>query len=195
MTLATQTIPSITLDRFLTLPETKPASEYIDGSIYQKPMPQGQHSRLQLKFCNTVNAVTEDKQIALALPELRCTFGGKSIVPDVAVFRWERLPINAEGEIENVFSIYPDWVIEILSPEQAPMRVISNILHCLKHRTEMGWLLFPKERSLLIFQRDRQPIEINSEINAAQKLLVPNFLEIDLNLTVDQVFGWLKVSK
>jgi Uma2 family endonuclease len=195
MTLATANIPSITLDRFLTQPETKPASEYIDGSIYQKPMPQGQHSRLQLKFCNTVNAVTEDKQMALALPELRCTFGGKSIVPDVAVFRWERLPINAEGEIENVFSIYPDWVIEILSPEQAPMRVISNILHCLKHGTEMGWLLFPKERSLLIFQRDRQPIEINSEINSAQKLLVPNFLEIELNLTVDQVFGWLKVSK
>jgi Uma2 family endonuclease len=195
MTLATQSIPSITLDRFLTQPETKPASEYINGSVYQKPRQEGQHSRLQLKFCNTVNAVTEDKQIALALPELRCTFGGKSIVPDVAVFRWERLPINAEGEIENVFSIYPDWVIEILSPEQAPMRVISNILHCLKHGTEMGWLLFPKERSLLIFQRDRQPIEINSEINAAQKLLVPNFLETDLNLTVDQVFDWLKVSK
>lgn len=195
MTLATQTIPSITLDRFLTQPETKPASEYSNGSVYQKPMPQGQHSRLQLKFCNTVNSVTEDKQIALALPELRCTFGGKSIVPDVAVFRWERLPINAEGEIENVFSIYPDWVIEILSPEQAPMRVISNILHCLKHGTEMGWLLFPKERSLLIFQRDRQPIEINSEINSAQKLLVPNFLEVELSLTVDQVFGWLKVGK
>ena len=195
MTLATQTIPSITLDRFLTQPETKPASEYSNGSVYQKPMPQGQHSRLQLKFCNTVNSVTEDKQIALALPELRCTFGGKSIVPDVAVFRWERLPINAEGEIENVFSIYPDWVIEILSPEQVPMRVISNILHCLKHGTEMGWLLFPKERSLLIFQRDRQPIEINSEINSAQKLLVPNFLEVELSLTVDQVFGWLKVGK
>ena len=147
------------------------------------------------KFCSTVNAVTEDKQIALALPELRCTFGNRSIVPDVAVFQWERLPVNAEGEIENVFSIYPDWVIEILSPEQAPMRVISNILHCLKHGTEIGWLLFPNERSLLIFQRDRQPIEINSEINADQKLLVPNFLEPELNLTVDQVFGWLKVGK
>ncbi|NMF60478.1 Uma2 family endonuclease [Pseudanabaena yagii] len=195
MTLATKNIPSITLDRFLTQPETKPASEYINGSIYQKPMPQGQHSRLQLKFCNTVNAVAEDKQIALALPELRCTFGNRSIVPDVAVFQWQRLPVNAEGEIENVFSIYPDWVIEILSPEQAPMRVISNILHCLEHGTEMGWLLFPNERSLLIFQRDRQPIEINSEINAAQKLLVPNFLEIELSLTVDQVFGWLKVGK
>jgi len=57
----------------------------------------------------------------------------------------------------------------------------------------MGWLLFPKERSLLIFQRDRQPIEINSDIHSAQKLLVPNFLEIELSLTVDQVFGWLKL--
>jgi len=74
MTLATQDV-LITLDRFLEQPETKPANEYIDGSIHQKPMPQGQHSRLQLKFCNAINAVTEDKQIALAFPELRCTFG------------------------------------------------------------------------------------------------------------------------
>ena len=195
MALATQTIPIITLDRFLEQPETKPASEYIGGSIYQKPMPQGQHSRLQLKFCNAINAVTEDKQIALAFPELRCTFGGRSIVPDMAVFRWERLPMNAKGEIENVFSAAPDWVIEILSPDQSPIRVISNILHCLKHGTEMGWLLFPKERSLLIFQRDRQPIEINENANGNEKLLVPDFLDSELNLTINQVYSWLKLIK
>lgn len=32
---------SFTLEEFLKLPETKPASEYIDGQILQKPMPQG----------------------------------------------------------------------------------------------------------------------------------------------------------
>jgi Uma2 family endonuclease len=115
-------------------------------------------------------------------------------VPDVAVFRWERLPINAEGEIENVFSICPDWVIEILSPDQAPMRVIGNILHCLKHGTEMGWLLFPKERSLLIFQRDRQPIEININSNGDETLLVPEFLENQLKLTANQIFDWLRLA-
>ena len=30
----------ISLDEFLQLPETKPASEYINGQVYQKPMPQ-----------------------------------------------------------------------------------------------------------------------------------------------------------
>lgn len=194
MNLATQPIPITTLDRFLQQPETKPASEFINGYIYQKPMPQGQHSRLQLKICNRINAVTEDAQIALALPELRCNFGDRSIVPDVAVFRWERLPINPEGEIENVFAICPDWVIEILSPEQAPMRVISNILHCLKHGAELGWLLFPKERSLLIFQRDRQPIEVSIYNHGDENLPIPDFMEGLLDLTATQIFDWLKLN-
>ena len=194
MILATHDISIITVDRFLQQPETKPANEFIDGYIHQKPMPQGQHSRLQLRLCNAVNVATEDVQTALALPELRCTFADRSIVPDVAVFRWERLPINAVSEIENTFSICPDWVFEILLPDQAPMRVIGNILHCLKHGTEMGWLLFPKERSLLIFQRDRQPIEINMNSNGDETLLVPEFLENQLKLTANQIFGWLRLT-
>jgi Uma2 family endonuclease len=58
-----------TLEEFLAQPETKPAQEYIDNQIYTKPMPQGQHSRIQLKITNAINAVTEDRQIALAFPE------------------------------------------------------------------------------------------------------------------------------
>ncbi len=30
---------TLTLEEFLGLPETKPASEYIDGQVSQKPMP------------------------------------------------------------------------------------------------------------------------------------------------------------
>ncbi len=34
----------MTLAEFLLIPETKPANEFIDGQIIQKPMPQGKHS-------------------------------------------------------------------------------------------------------------------------------------------------------
>ncbi len=37
-------VRQITLEEFLKLPETKPASEYISGQVIQKPMPQGHHS-------------------------------------------------------------------------------------------------------------------------------------------------------
>jgi Uma2 family endonuclease len=35
-----QSPPQLSLEDFLQLPETKPASEYINGKIYQKPMPK-----------------------------------------------------------------------------------------------------------------------------------------------------------
>jgi Uma2 family endonuclease len=46
----------LTIEEFLTLPETKPASEFVDGQIIQKPVPQGKHSTIQGNFGATVNA-------------------------------------------------------------------------------------------------------------------------------------------
>jgi hypothetical protein len=51
------------------------------------------------------------KGIATTFSELRCTFGGKSIVPDLAVFENHRVP-NNDGKIKNVFTIAPDWTID-----------------------------------------------------------------------------------
>ncbi len=64
----------LTLEQFLKLPETKPASEYINGKIFPKSMPQGEHSRLQYKLCAAINEVVEPEKIGCAFPELRCTF-------------------------------------------------------------------------------------------------------------------------
>ena len=37
--------------------------------------------------------------MVIAFPELRCTFGGRSLVPDATVFFWERIPCDASGEL------------------------------------------------------------------------------------------------
>ncbi len=108
----------ITLDEFLKLPETKPASEYVDGQILQKPMPQGKHSVIQGEFVPAINQVVKPQRLARAFPELRCTFGDRSIVPDIAVFTWARIPRDEQGEVANTFAAAPDWAIEILSPDQ-----------------------------------------------------------------------------
>ncbi|MGB7415278.1 MAG: Uma2 family endonuclease [Thermosynechococcaceae cyanobacterium] len=50
----------VTLDDFLQRPETEPASEYIDGQIIQKPMPQGEHSTLQLDLGTFANDALTD---------------------------------------------------------------------------------------------------------------------------------------
>jgi Uma2 family endonuclease len=132
MTSTTKPLNQLTLEEFLAQPETEPASEYIDGRIYQKPIPQGEHSILQTRLSKAINQVGEPQQLALALTELRCTFGGRAIVPDISVYEWSRIPRQANGRIANKFEIPPDWVIEILSPDQSPNRVIRKITLCLK---------------------------------------------------------------
>ncbi len=183
----TAVVTPITLDKFLQLPETEPASEYIDGQIKQKPMPQGEHSRLQGKLVSTINEVTEPQKIALALPELRCTFGGATIVPDISVFRWERIPRTESGRIANRFESYPDWAIEILSPDQSQTKVLRNLLHCSKNGTELGWLILPDEAGILVVDPN-QRIEL---LEASHSL--PVLSGIDLSLTVEQVFSWLNI--
>ncbi|MCF4968307.1 Uma2 family endonuclease [Nostoc sp. CMAA1605] len=179
---------SLTLDEFLQLPQTKPASEYIDGEIIQKPMPKTRHSRLQAKLITGVNEVTEAKQIAYAFPELRCSFAGRSIVPDVVILRWEHINFDEDGEPVDDMLIAPDWTIEILSPEQSPNRVTDKILHCLKHGCQLGWLIDPSDRSILIFQPQQQP-EIRRGTD--ELIVLPG---IELQLTAAQVFGWLKMG-
>lgn len=176
----------LTLEAFLEIPETKPASEYIDGVIYQKPMPQGEHSTLQGELVSTINQQGKSKKLAYAFPELRCTFGGRSIVPDVTVFSWERIPKTPEGKIVNKFEIHPDWIIEILSPEQSANKVIKKILFCLKKGTKLGWLLDPEDESIMIFQPNQLP-EILSDLEILPVLEVLG----DWQLTPKDIFNWL----
>ncbi len=180
--------PKSILKEFLQLPETKPASEFINREIIQKPMPQGEHSLLQIEVCEAINRVAKSPKIAYAFPELRCTFGGDSIIPDIAVFRWERIPIEPSGKIANRFEIHPDWAIEILSPDQNQIKVLSKLLHCSRNGTELGWLIDSETESILaIFPGQR--VEI---FTGATQL--PVLDGIQLELTVEQVFGWLTFS-
>jgi Uma2 family endonuclease len=173
------------LVEFLELPETKPASEFLNNKISQKPMPQGKHSRLQSKFSAYINQAVEDLKLAYAFTELRCTFGGASIVPDIAVFRWERIPRDHDGQIANKILTYPDWTIEILSPRQTPNKVLANILHCIEHGTELGWMLDPEEQNIFAISSDRR-IQMFKAAQAA-----PVLSGVDLTLTVNQIFEWL----
>ena len=178
----------LTLEEFLQLPETKPASEYINGTIIQKPMPKGRHSRLQGKLCTTINQVAEDTKIAYAFPELRCSFGQRSIVPDVAIFQWDRIPFTPDGDVPDNFDLAPDWTIEILSPDQRPNKVLGNILHCLEQGSHLGWFIDPNDLSILVLQPQQQPILWPDD------QLLPIFPELELELTPQKVFSWLKMQ-
>ncbi|MGD1854953.1 MAG: Uma2 family endonuclease [Leptolyngbyaceae cyanobacterium] len=179
----------ITLEAFLALPETKPASEYIDGYISQKPMPQGKHSTIQRDLTLAVEMALKPNRVGRAFPELRCTFGGRSIVPDVAVFMQENIPREADGTIANQFLLPPDWAIEILSPDQSQTKVTKKLLHCLKCGSQMGWLIDPDEQTIFVYGTEFS-LQVFDMEAPNEPLPVPTFAA-NVNLTMQDVMNWL----
>jgi Uma2 family endonuclease len=189
MATLTPTKPKITLEEFLQLPETKPYSEYIDGQVELKPMPQGQHSTLQIRLGTMINEFVLPKKIAHAFTELRCNFATRSLVPDISVFAWDRLPKDEKGRIANRFDTYPDWVIEILSPEQSANKVIRKIMFCLNEGTQLAWLIDPEDESVMIFKPQQFP-----EIKAEEEILPVLDILQDLQLSAKEMFSWLSID-
>ncbi|MBE9241626.1 Uma2 family endonuclease [Synechocystis salina] len=185
--MVTTPVKTLSLAEFMALPETKPAQEYINGTVREKPRPKGKHSLLQTLLSASLNQTLSSQRRALALSELRCTFGDRSIVPDIAVFTQDRIPRDSSGEIVDLFDLAPDWTIEILSPDQSPVRVIKNILSCLENGTQMGWLVDPKEQTILVYRRDKQ-VQVIDKL--PEIVPVPTFAD-DFQISVGELFAWL----
>ncbi len=135
---------SLTLEAFLQQPDTKPASEYIDGQIIQKPMPKIEHSAVQGDLTAAINSAIKGDSLGRlrhrkgrAFPELRCVFAGRAIVPDVAVLPWSAIPRGEDGKASGEFLAAPDWMIEILSPGQSQTKVVKKF--CTRLNTALKW--------------------------------------------------------
>ena len=102
---------------------------------------------------------------------------------------WDKVQLNEWGEPEDNFRKAPDWSIEILSPDQSTNRVIDNLLHCLHHGSQLGWLVDPNDYSVLILI-PKQEIKV---CRGAQELQALS--DIDLQLIVQDLFDWLKLGQ
>ncbi len=147
----------LTLEEFLRRPERKPALEFEDGEVTQKASPGGQHSLLQTKVSELVNRALEPGKIALAFVELRTTFAGRSYVPDVSVFRWDRIPLTDDGIVSDEFFSPPDLAIEIVSPKQSLSKLIRRCLWFVDHGVPLALLLDPDDESIRLFSPGQSP--------------------------------------
>jgi Uma2 family endonuclease len=178
----------LSLEEFLALPEKKPALEYENGWVTQKVSPQGKHSRLQLTVANLINAFTEPRRLALAFPELRTTFGGFSRVPDVSVYRWDRIPRDPNGEVAERFLEPPDVAVEIASPEQRINYLVRRCLWYVNNGVGAAVLVNARDRSVRVFRPDQPMVVLHGQDEIDLDEILPGF-----RLTVEDLFDTLTI--
>lgn len=177
------TAQPLSLDSFLSLThiEESPAWEWMNGHATQKPMPTLYHSILQKRLVAIVDAAGS---VYEAFPELRCVLLDQSIVPDVAVVQRDRLP-TGNTPLQGA----PDWIIEILSPDQNMTKLIEKIQFCLQGGARLGWLVDPKEQVILVFWTDRPMQLCRATLDP-----LPTLPDLALTLTLQTLFSGLAIS-
>jgi len=176
----------LTLEQFLRLPEAKPALEYLQGKVVQKVSPKTTHSRLQTMLVVRIMEHAIPRGMDQLYVELRCTFGGVSIVPDLAFFLPERAPKDERGRLVDDVSTPPDLAIEILSPGQTLKNLGAKLSRCVQDGVRLGWLIQPRRSRVFVFRPDR-PVEAlePGEVLRGDDVL-PEFA-----LPLSEMFGWL----
>jgi len=170
------TAQELTLAEFLALPEEKPALEYEYGRVTQKMSPQGHHAVLQGILFSLLDQYGRRERRALAFTELRTTYAGFSRVPDVAIYRWERVPRDARGRVLNAaFSEPPDIAIEIVSPGQSVNAQLSRCLEYVAAGVVLAVLVDPDDESVVVVRADRTVHAARGQTRIDLDAVLPGF--------------------
>jgi Uma2 family endonuclease len=178
----------LTLQEFSRLPERKPALEFEDGEIVQKVSPKGKHSVLQLELARLLDDFARPQRLARAFPELRATFGGRSYVPDVSVYRWDKVPIDELGRVADDFRAPPDVAIEIASPEQSVNALVRRCVRYVDLGVRVALLVDPADESVLAFRAGGAPQSWRGSDQIDLDDVLPGF-----RLRVQDLFGALSM--
>ena len=161
---------------YLALPEEKPYLEYADGVVFEKPMPNRNHSRI-VKF------------ILLAFAAFEARSGGDSgteqrvRLPDRTGFRLPDTSYWAPGRDSGDDSL-PSVCVEVRSPGQRISTLREKCRAFRKNGVDACWLIDPEARSVEVFDAGRDGVTVTEgKITAA---VMPGF-ELDLG----EMFGVL----
>ncbi len=182
----------VTLEEFLRMPEIDehPYLEYIDGRIEAKVSPQKKHGLLEKGLMTHLDAYSKPRGLGETFPELRCTFAGRSMIPDVVFLLLEHIDTDEDDVVLDPTLRPPDIHIEIVSPDQSVQKCREKLVFSRAHGCPLDWLIDPKRMTVQVFRPGRRPSQVAADGVLDGDPVLPGY-----RLPIAELFEWLKVRK
>lgn len=183
----------MTLEEFLKLPEEKPALEFVDGAVTQKVSPNAPHGRLQAKFAVLLDRSATPGRRAMVFTETRTSFrypsGARSLVPDISVYLWDRVPRTPRGRVANDLYVVPDIAIEIVSPGQTVKSQVEQCRWFIEQGASIGLVVNPRTDTITQLRPGTEPRLLRGADRIDPNPVLPGF-----ELTVQELFEALDLD-
>ncbi len=141
----------------LALPEEGRGYELIDGDLVEK---QGglRHGRAQLRLGQRLEPYDRPSGGGdlpggwlFAAEQLVRFASGRTLRPDVAGWRLERLPVPPADE-DAVIAVRPDWIAEIVSSSNAGNDLVKKRRIYYQHGVPHYWIIDPRDAILTVLR-------------------------------------------
>jgi Uma2 family endonuclease len=130
----------------------KPACEYIDGVLRQKPMPTRKHGLIQGRLVYLITMGFQDFEAASEVTVRIRT--GKYLVPDLVVQRCDRIQDPYPSEPVHL-------CVEILSPEDLMSEIFAKCEEYHAWGVETAWVVDPEDRRAWEYRNGQRPAEVS----------------------------------
>ena len=171
-----------TYDDLWSVPEHL-TGEILGGELVTSPRPGPPHGVAQFTLSMEIGGPFQKGRggpggwIFVVEPELHLS--GDALVPDLAGWRRERLPVFPE---EAYFALAPDWVCEVLSPGTARTdRVVKRPIYAAQGVGWL-WLVDPDQRTLEVFRLQEGHWLLENAWQEADEVSAPPFAELTFSL-------------
>jgi Uma2 family endonuclease len=164
----------------ITLPETKPETEWIGGRAVQKVMPTTDHSILQAAFLLALDRWAEAERRGQAGPEwrFRVSIPGTRVhplVPDVAFMSFARLRPLSKKDRQSP-NVPPEIVVEILSPDDRPKDVEAKRKEYLAWGVSLVLIADPDARYVDVYDCAGAYERVDASVETYSPAIIPDLV-------------------
>ena len=150
---------TFSLQEFLSMPDHCDRSELVNGEIIPKVSPKYKHSTLQLRLLLALNQWCESSGSGRVRPEWAVVLKRQGQdwvpVPDLTYISYERL--TEEWEEDLPCPVFPELVIEIISPGQSFGEMTSKATNYLLAGVDRVWVIDNQAQSVTVFGNSEFP--------------------------------------
>ncbi len=130
-------------------------AELIDGELYTSPRPGSRHARassvLGARLIHSFDSGEGGPGGWWIVDEPELHLGRDAIVPDLAGWRRERMPVYPDAA---VFDLAPDWLCEVQSSGTARVDRVKKLPIYQQHQVQLVWRIDPIDRILEVLRLD-----------------------------------------
>lgn len=159
-------------------------AELLDGELVLNPRPAARHAAAMAAIHGTLWSRFDGGERRpsgwIVLPEPELHFGATVVVPDVAAWRRERLPVVPD---RPWLELAPDWVCEVLSPSTVRIDRGRKLEVYAEAGVGHAWLVNPIDRTLEVLRLKDGAWMLVATFGGTDAVRIPPFEDLELALT------------